>query len=429
MNGKEKLYPLPSKVCSYGSYAEFSSTRKESGQWIFWEDRVELILAGRYEEVKPLHVELSPTYLCNFACPWCSCRTAREDWSDEDVFNHPHATESTVMSEKKLHQILENLAVYKIGIQWVGGEPTMHPLLYPAVIRANELGLKQCLFTNGSLLNTDKLDILLDAKLIFIRVSLDAVTKSVHQIHHGYRPELNYADRVQDNLRNLIRKKREFNTSTMVGVSVVVDERNLHDLVPTAYFLRQLCEEYGLGAVDYAIFRPTYQFYNAQVELKPDTGNKFATLLETSSEIYNLLTEVGIDVVVPEASFQAAAKPFSDDAGEACLSCSGFGEITPNGDLVVCSDRYGNPNYFIGNLAHTNIDNIWTSEQRNQVIKLAEQTSCFKVFCPRNGRGFHLNNIFHAIEKYRQEGRIHEVRQWIEDLRQVLRPPEHSFFL
>ncbi|MBC6478984.1 MAG: radical SAM protein [Hormoscilla sp. GM7CHS1pb] len=428
MNDKENLYPLPNQVCGYGNYAEFSSARKESGQWVFWEDRVELILEGRYEEVKPLHVELSPTYLCNFACPWCSCRTAREDWSYEDVFNHPHATESTVMSEKKLHQILDNLAAYKIGIQWVGGEPTMHPLLYPAVIRANELGLKQCLFTNGSLLNTDKLEILLDAEIVFIRVSLDAVTKSVHQIHHGYRPELNYVERVLSNLRELARRKSEINTSTIVGVSVVVDERNLHDLVPTALFIRQLCEEYGSGAVDYAIFRPTYQFYNAQVELKPDTQTKFATLVETSSEIYKLLTEVGINVVVPEASLQATDFS-SDNGGEACLSCGWFGEVTANGDLVVCSDRYGNPDYFIGNLAENTIDNIWISEQRKQVLNLAEQTSCFKTFCPRNGRGFHLNNVFHKIEKYRREGKIHKVRQWIKDLKKTLPYPEHSFFL
>jgi len=42
--------------------------RPESGQWVFWQDRVGLVLAGRYQEVLPLHVEVSPTFLCNFAC-------------------------------------------------------------------------------------------------------------------------------------------------------------------------------------------------------------------------------------------------------------------------------------------------------------------------------------------------------------------------
>src|SRR5882724_405841 len=103
-------YPLPNRVGKYGSHNEFSRCRVEDGQWVFWKDRVDLVLAGRYDEVKPLHVELSPTYLCNFSCPWCSCRAAREDWSEDDVFHHPKATEHTVISEERLLKIIEHLA-------------------------------------------------------------------------------------------------------------------------------------------------------------------------------------------------------------------------------------------------------------------------------------------------------------------------------
>ncbi|MGH2722484.1 MAG: hypothetical protein ACRDJO_12925 [Actinomycetota bacterium] len=56
-------YPLPDAVASYGTKEQFERARKESAQWIFWEDRVALVLEGRYDEVKPLHVALSPTYL------------------------------------------------------------------------------------------------------------------------------------------------------------------------------------------------------------------------------------------------------------------------------------------------------------------------------------------------------------------------------
>lgn len=425
----QPLYPLPDQVCGYGDRASFDSARKESGQWVFWEDRVELVLAGRYNEVKPLHIELSPTYLCNFACPWCSCRTAREDWSDEDVFNHPHATESTVMGAEKLHRILNHLAKYHIGIQWVGGEPTMNPLLYPMALKANELGLKQCLFTNASLLNTNRLETLFDANLVFIRVSLDAVTKSVHEVHHGYSPKRDYADRVLKNVRELVRRRRERNASTMIGISVVVDERNLYDLAPTALFLRQLCVEYGSGSIDYAIFRPTYQFYNAQLALKHNTRTSLAELMRAGSEIRQLLSEVGVTVVVPEDSFSTLEDPAPAEAGNACLSCGWFGEVTPNGDMVICSDRYGNPDYFIGNLAHSNIDELWGSAERARTLDMVNQRSCFNNICPRNGRGFQLNRTFHAIEQFRRMGRIDDVRQWISDLRTVLPRPEHSFFL
>lgn len=427
--GSTGLYPLPDEVCGYGVEARFRRARKESGQWVFWEDRVELVLAGRYDEVKPLHVELSPTYLCNFACPWCSCRTAREDWTDEDVFNHPDATEATVMGRQKLQRVLEHLAEYRIGIQWVGGEPTMNPLLYPMARAAAEMGLKQCLFTNGSLLHPSRVDALFEAGLIFIRVSLDAVTPAIHRRHHGYRADHAYARRVQQNLRSMAKRRHETGATTLIGVSVVVDETNIGDLIPTAVFLRGICEDLGFRAIDYTIVRPAYQFYAAQVNLRPDTAQRLQELMGAGEQIHAMLSEVGVDVVVEEASFVQPLASIPGHYGNECLAAGWFGEVTPNGNMVVCSDRYGNPDYFIGNIVQTGIDELWAGERRRRVLQLAQEASCFHRDCPRNGRGFHLNGVFHAIEAYRRGSRIDDVRRWIEDLRCVLPRPTHSFFL
>lgn len=426
--GGRTLYPLPDSVCEYAPKHVFDQRRVESGQWVFWHDRVELVLAGRYHEVKPLHVELSPTYLCNFACPWCSCRTAREDWSDEDVFNHPHATDSTVMNGARINRVVDHLAEHEIGIQWVGGEPTMNPLLYPAVRRAHELGLQQCLFTNGSLLDEKRISILLDAALVFIRVSLDAVSPGVHEAHHGYGPERHYRERVLQGLRTLIRLRRDIQCPTMIGVSVVVDERNLGDMGPIAEFLCGCCSEYGYGAVNYIIVRPTYQFYSAQVQLNQNTGGRLAELVAAGAQIRGMLNSAGIKVVAPGESFAAPETP-ADPSSEACLSCGWFGEVTPNGDLVLCSDRYGHPDYFVGNIGSESLDDIWGGKKRQQVLQRAETERCFRSYCPRNGRGFHLNRLFHQIERFRAGHRMHEVRRWIQDLREVLPPPEHPFFL
>ena len=73
-------FPLTERVCGYGSLLDFQNSRKETGQWVFWKEQVELVLSGRYDAITPLHVELSPTYLCNFACSWCSCRSAKDKW-------------------------------------------------------------------------------------------------------------------------------------------------------------------------------------------------------------------------------------------------------------------------------------------------------------------------------------------------------------
>jgi MoaA/NifB/PqqE/SkfB family radical SAM enzyme len=421
--------PLPDIVCGYGDREEFELRRPEAGQWVFWEDRVELILAGRYDEVKPLHVELAPTYLCNFSCPWCSCRTARETWSDDDVFTHPKATDDSVMTVRRMNAILEHLAEHRIGIQWVGGEPTIYPALYAAVARAHELGLKQCLFTNGNALSERRIEALYDAELVFIRVSLNAVTKEVHQRHHDYRPDRNYHERVLRNTRDLVRLKRERGSTTMVGISVVVDERNIADVIPTAEYVRSLCDEFGRGAISFAIFRPTYQFYDAQLELRGTTADRLRELVEAGSVVASMLAEAGVKAVVPQDSFRPESDAPPEHYGEACLAAGMFGEVTPRGDYVVCSDRYGNPAYFIGNVAASSIDELWSGADRRRVLEFATRTQCFKKQCPRNGRGYFFNKLFHEVEGYRSSGQIVLVRAWIDDLRAVLPQPEHSFFI
>lgn len=420
-------WPLPDTVAAYGSREEFERSRKEAGQWVFWTDRVELVLEGRHDEVKPLHVELSPTYLCNFACPWCSCRSAREEWSDVDVFNHPRATPLTVMRDNKLDRVLANLADHRTGIMWVGGEPTMNPLLYPAALKADQLGLPQCLFTNGSLLNSQRTATLFDANLVFIRVSLNAVTEDVHARHHDYDPRRGYASTVLRNLAELAQIRSQHRSPTMLGVSVVVDEGNLADLEQTTEHLIQLCIAHGAGAIDYAIFRPAFPFYSAQLDLRRDTVEKFLELMGPGAPLRRQLAEHGVDVVVPEQSAHSPPAPAPDDRG--CIAGGWFGEVTPNGDMVLCSDRYGNPDYFIGNVAEATVDDIWAGEQRRSVLQLARRTSCYQSYCPSNGRGFFFNRLFREIETFREQGRLGEVRTWIDDLRAVLPAPPHSFFI
>jgi sulfatase maturation enzyme AslB (radical SAM superfamily) len=333
------------------------------------------------------------------------------------------------MGEAKLERVLNHLARHRIGIQWVGGEPTMNPLLYRVAPRAHADGIKQCLFTNGSLLHPKRVESLFDSHFVFIRVSLDAVTREVHQVHHGYRADRPYAERVLENLEQMVRRRRERGSTTMIGISVVVDERNLHDLVPTAHYIRRLCEEQGAGAIDYAIFRPTYQFYSAQLQVLPDTAARVEDLVRVGSEVEQILSHAGVRVIVPKDSFARADASVAADYGDACLAAGWFGEITPNGDMVVCSDRYGNPDYFIGNVAEVSVDAIWRGPRRRDVLAYAERSNCFKQRCPRNGRGFALNRVFHEVERFRRGDRLDEVRSWVADLRELLPAPEHSFFL
>jgi radical SAM protein with 4Fe4S-binding SPASM domain len=176
------------------------------------------------------------------------------------------------------------------------------------------------------------------------------------------------------------------------------------------------------------IVRPTYQFYAAQLQLRGDTRSKIGELVAAGSELREALEQHGVRVVAPEASF-ADPDVCETGSGRRCLAAPWFSEVTANGDMVVCSDRYGNPDYFIGNIATTPLGEIWSGDKRREVFERVDTGDCFQRYCPRNGRGFQLNRVFHQIEEFRLSGRIDDVRRWIRDLQGVLPRPAHPFFL
>lgn len=419
--------PLPEQVGRWGSAEEFTKQRIESGQWVFWEDRVEQVLAGDYHAVVPLHIEVSPTYLCNFACPWCSSRSAREDWAEEDVFNHPKATPLTVMRQPRLESVVDHLAEHGIEIMWVGGEPTMNPLLYPAVSRAAEQGLAQCLFTNGSLFKPEQAELLFNSGMAFIRVSLNAVTPEVHRKHHDYDQRKPYADRVLRNLEMLSRIRHERRSETMLAVSIVVDRNNVGDLRNTLTYLAELCRKGSACTIDYVMVRPAFPLNGAHIEVDSETVEQFFAETAASSAGISALKSAGIDLVIPESSVGGAIEVRQDNLG--CLAAGWFGEVTPSGDMLPCSDLYGDPEYFIGNIGEQSIEQIWGSAQRSDVLERVRTNHCVSKRCPANGRGHHLNRVFREVERYRDSGNQAAVRDWITGLRTVLPAPKHSFFL
>jgi radical SAM protein with 4Fe4S-binding SPASM domain len=112
-----------------------------------------------------------------------------------------------------------------------------------------------------------------------------------------------------------------------------------------------------------------------------------------------------------------------------CLSYGWFGEVKPNGELVMCSDLYGNPEYSIGNLLNNSIEEIWKSNVRKHTILKNQKSCCVTNFCPKSSRGFMLNKIFYQIERKRRENRMDEVEKWIKRLKETIPRPDHSFFL
>lgn len=429
-NSELSLFPHPEKVGVYVKQEEFSKHRLEGAQWVHWRDRVNLIIDGRYDDVKPLHVELSPTWVCNFACSWCNMRSARQEWTDSgDVFHRPIFTDETTASLELLKHVIDHLADDEVGIQWVGGEPTLNPAIYDAMEYAQSKGLKQALFTNGSALNEESTLRLLNCELVFVRFSLNATSAEVHARFHGYESNLRLGEKVLSNLERFAQRKLSTGNRTLCGVSFVIDDDNIGDLRPSVMVVADIAKRVGKGGIDYVVCRPAYKLYGNDVTSSRDFRNSLLSVLSPNGEIARLVESSGIQFLAPTEAPYKDQVVISQEFSDRCLSCGWFGEIKPSGELMVCSDRYGHPDFVIGDIGKKSLAQIWSSDQRSTVLKMIQHEKCLKEYCPRSGRGFYLNGIFHQIEALRHQGRINDVKRWIAELRKVVPNPGHSFYI
>jgi radical SAM protein with 4Fe4S-binding SPASM domain len=284
--------------------------------------------------------------------------------------------------------------------------------------------------TNGVFLEVERT---LEADPILVRISLNCGTEEAYVKFHGYPKGWDYFDRVKSQMRALARRKLELGARTLVGISLIVDERNLADLVAAAEEISRVQEESG-GGVDYCIVRPVMNyssFYRPWAQIESDTKARSDALVSPGGEVHDILERAGVPLIAIKDSFDEPPGDEADyyTASTDCLAYGMASEIRHNGDVQLCSDSYGNPAYTVGNLYDQSLKDIWTSDRRRQVLDQINADRCFRTTCPHNSRGHHYNRLFHRIEACRSEGRLDDVRQWIEDLRSVTEPLGHSFFL
>jgi radical SAM protein with 4Fe4S-binding SPASM domain len=425
-------YPMPDQVGHYGPYSEFVKAPKYMAQWVHWKERADLILAGRYHDVQPAHFEGIFTLVCNFMCPHCSRRVTRTKWVEGGTWEHNTEVEKkNTMDAHGLRRVIDQLAEHRtdeqMGIVWGGGDPTANPYTYDGMRYARSKGITSSFLTNGVFLDPDQC---LDNDPILIRVSLNCGTEEAYRKFHGYPPGWDYFERAKQNMRDLAKRKLERQARTLVGISLIVDERNLGDVVAAAELIRDVVDASGPG-IDYVIARPVmnYQHFDQPwARLKEDTARRALDLVTEGGEAWRIIDDLGIPLVLIKDSFDPPPAPETYGDGS-CLAYGLYGEIRHDGDIQLCSDSYGNPEYTIGNIFDSTLDEIWRSDRRQEVLRQVNARECFKTTCPHNSRGHHHNRVFHQIETLRQAGQIDLVRQWVDDLREVTYPLGHSFFV
>jgi hypothetical protein len=77
-------------------------------------------------------------------------------------------------------------------------------------------------------------------------------------------------------MRELARRKQERGARTLIGISLIVDERNIDDVVAAVEQIRAVVDDVGPG-IDYVIARPVFNYAHFDqpwARLKDDTKQR-----------------------------------------------------------------------------------------------------------------------------------------------------------
>lgn len=123
------------------------------------------ILTGipRGFDAKPIWAQLNVTWRCNLSCRYCT--------EYDNSKGHVPASEIYARIDR-----CKQLGVLHTDL--IGGEPLLHPDIFPLMRHVVRSGMSTGMTTNGFLLSEDKLDALIDLGMGRIQISIDCLNPS-----------------------------------------------------------------------------------------------------------------------------------------------------------------------------------------------------------------------------------------------------------
>jgi MoaA/NifB/PqqE/SkfB family radical SAM enzyme len=167
------------------------------------------------------------TSACNARCDFCSFARDRLPATSRH---------SVTLDEAKLGADILNRNGVRF-LHFTGGEPLVHRDFTSIVAHAAQIGMVPTLVTNGALLTQQRVDLLADAGLATVYISIDAASRTVHDVNRGL-PGLSARIR----RANTALERRRIPSCASVTMSRLVDYPALPE------FLQDL----GFGAVTFS---------------------------------------------------------------------------------------------------------------------------------------------------------------------------------
>ncbi len=401
-NKRHGLIPHPKKV---GQFVKQVIDPTDTGlkfldpsNWVFHDKVVDKVINGNYSEITPYSAEFMPTMNCFHRCKIpCAFEKVKKD---KGIWEKNNYKDPEAHMQGDDFGLLEKLVDGGVkGFIWTGGgDPTLYKNLPALMQRATDLGTDSVLYTNGAAITDSFKQAILDAQPLLVRVSLNAGTKEVYdELHQPF--VRNAFNRTLDTITYFA----EHANGTDVGVAVVINEINAHDLVQAAYRVKKIQDE--TGGVKYVTFRPAFN-YNGPEQLQPDLLN-FAD--ETVEEhVRPVLESSGVSVSNLRMRYEA----LKEYKQYPCNGTGLYGELGPDGDLYLCCDKTMNKQFAIGSLHEQSLSEVYKSDKRFTLLDYVDKFQ--EQICPHACKPHETNKQFAQVESLRSQGKMYMVESWIE---------------
>ena len=291
----------------------------------------------------PLAVVWDTNFACNAKCKFCNY------WRmDGSAF----AKELSEKQKLRIIKILANAGVCFLSI--CSGEPLMSGDLSILIREAKANHMIVNISTNGSLL-FEKAELLIDAGVDFITVSIDSHNPQLHNRIRGYD---GLFENIEKGIEKIMRLRK--------GKTPRIEARCLINRL-NAYQLDEFVD-YWSGKVDSIVFKPIYScsanFFKVpdDMQFQKEDKEKFSIYYRDFLKRHKRLNSI-YHREIPNFFFdkESLRKKYS------CFAGTFFGHIDYEGNLYSCKELDGScGGKVLGNLKEADFLDLWNSEKAKE---------------------------------------------------------------
>lgn len=417
------------------------SNRKGSNTWAQNSKNIEAWRNGLLLDVKPMNLEFAPVLACDMSCPGCPFGKSRKLTRNGRVKTNEYAKLDHIngATRKTAKKVLEESV--KAGVKSVlwtgGGEPLIWEPLIEMIRYSANLGLINCLYTNGVRLGThpEIVHELMkpEMKMAFIRVSINAVTPRTVRRHWGVKdPNDLYPQ--QDGLYNLFLEREnkliEYDKKNVnppsIQVSTIIDKTNVSDLFLICETIAKIIKKSNarLTDEDVIVVRPMTNHRNKLYSTTDHDDfviNEIINICGKNGKGYKVLKNAGMTTYLGFGLNQIAsgkANSYTEilqkeyESRDLAWANGLFLTVGPDGSAYICTEHNCDPKWAIGNLNTQTVDEIYHSEKRKRILDLIHSYRLGPEVFEPNTRASRLDKIARLIRSGKlQDEQIEHIRQ------------------